>query len=229
MPAAAAAASDDASTRHRVARSILQHGPSTASDLAERLRLTPAAVRRHLSALEEAGHLTTREQRVYGLRGRGRPAKVYVLTDAGRASFDASYDEVAIAALDYVRDRLGPGAVGDFAAREFAVVEQAFAASDIVDPAERLAEAFNASGYVVSLLPAASGRQLCHFHCPIAAVARAHPELCHAETRLIARLLGTHVQRLATIAAGDEVCCTHLPRPRTDDPTQQTPTERKAS
>jgi hypothetical protein len=46
---------DDASTRDRVARSILEHGPSTAAELAERLRLTPAAVRRHLTLLLAAG------------------------------------------------------------------------------------------------------------------------------------------------------------------------------
>ena len=41
----------DNSTRERVVRSILEHGPSTARELAERLNLTPAAIRRHLSAL----------------------------------------------------------------------------------------------------------------------------------------------------------------------------------
>jgi len=61
----------DNSTRERVVRSILGHGPSTARELAERLNLTPAAIRRHLSALLEEGTLGSREQRVYGARGRG--------------------------------------------------------------------------------------------------------------------------------------------------------------
>lgn len=211
-------AASDASTRRRVARSILQHGPSTAAELAGRLHLTAAAVRRHLISLEEAGHLTAREQRVYGARGRGRPAKVFVLTDAGRADFDMAYDDLAIKALDYLADHVGPGAVVGFAEESLAGVAERFAATPGDDVADRLVEAFNESGYVVSLLPAASGRQICHYHCPVAHVAAAHPELCIAETRLISRLLGTHVQRLATIAQGDEVCCTHIPRPQgTDD------------
>ena len=47
----------DQPTRQRVARSILVNGPSTAAALAERLQLTPAAVRRHLDQLlaEEIG------------------------------------------------------------------------------------------------------------------------------------------------------------------------------
>lgn len=215
---------EDCSTRRRVTRSILQHGPSTAVELAERLGLTAAAIRRHTTALEEAGHLATREQRVYGARGRGRPAKVFLLTDAGRQTFDMAYDTLAIQALDYLDRHVGPGAVVDFAEELLAPVEARFAEVDErQDRAERLVEAFNAAGYVASLLPAAHGRQLCQFHCPVAHVARAHPEICLAETRIIARLLGTHVQRLATIAQGDEVCTTHLPRPI------QPPEERKPS
>ena len=37
------------------------------------------------------------------------------------------------------------------------------------------------------------------------------PQLCEAETQVISRLVGTHVQRLATIAHGDGVCTTHIP------------------
>jgi predicted ArsR family transcriptional regulator len=42
-------------------------------------------------------------------------------------------------------------------------------------------------------------------------VAAAFPELCEAETQAFAALLGTHVQRLATIARGDSACTTHVP------------------
>ena len=72
-------------TRQRVVDLILHDGPQTARQLAERLDLTPAAIRRHLTGLLDEGILTSREERVYGARGRGRPSKVFVLTDAGRA------------------------------------------------------------------------------------------------------------------------------------------------
>ena len=201
-------------TRRRVARSILQHGPSTAADLADRLGLTSAAVRRHLSALELSGELTTREQRVYGARGRGRPARVFVLTDAGRQTFDTAYDDLAIKALDYLARRVGPGAIVDFAEESLAPVEARFGELDSErDRAERVVEAFNDAGYAATLKPLASGQQLCQHHCPVAHVARAYPAICLAETRLLSKLLGSHVQRLATIASGDEVCTTHIPHP----------------
>lgn len=205
----------DASTRARVSRSILQHGPSTASELAQRLDLTPAAVRRHLSVLIDRGLLSSREQRVYGTRGRGRPAMVFALTDAGRAEFPHGYHDLAVQALGFVRDHLGEQGVQRFADTFVAGVEQRFSEleREFDNPTDALVEALNDAGFVASVHPVATGKQLCQHHCPVAQVAAEFPELCEAETRAFARLLDSHVQRLATIAHGDGVCTTHVPRP----------------
>lgn len=211
----AAQIESDASTRARVARSILQHGPSTANDLAKLLGLTPAAVRRHLAVLLSIGHLSSREQRIYGHRGRGRPAKVFVLTDAGRGEFYQAYDRLAINALEFLRASAGPMAVEEFADQVAAGVGRRFEAlrGEYETPVEALVDALTAEGYVASLQPVASGVQLCQYHCPVAHVASEFPQLCEAETKVFAALLGSHVQRLATIAHGDGVCTTHVPRP----------------
>ena len=37
-----------------------------------------------------------------------------------------------------------------------------------------------------------------------------YPQLCEAETEAFGRLLGTPVQRLATISRGDGICTTHV-------------------
>ena len=70
------------------------------------------------------------------------------------------------------------------------------------------------------------GRQLCQGHCPVQHVAREFPELCEAETDAFSRLLGVHVQRLATLAHGEHVCTTHIPGqlPATHLPTSTTTT-----
>jgi predicted ArsR family transcriptional regulator len=53
--------------------------------------------------------------------------------------------------------------------------------------------------------------QVCQGHCPVQDVAAAYPQLCEAETRAFARLLGVHVQRLATLPTGGHVCTTNVP------------------
>ncbi|MFF9500313.1 helix-turn-helix transcriptional regulator [Streptomyces sp. NPDC014656] len=209
-------ATGERSTRNRVARSILDHGPSTVADLAERLGLTQAAVRRHLDALVAEQVVEAREKRVYGARTRGRPAKVFALTDCGRDAFDQSYDTLAVEALRWIeRNAGGEAAVAAFARdRIEAQAETYREAVESVEPerrAEALAKALTADGYAATARNAPVGEQLCQHHCPVAHVAEQYPQLCEAETEIFSRLLGTHVQRLATIAHGDGVCTTFIP------------------
>jgi predicted ArsR family transcriptional regulator len=219
-PAASAAgpagAHDDAPTRERVAASILENGPSTAAVLAQRLSLTPAAVRRHLDHLLAVGAVEAREPRSYGQRGRGRPAKVFVLTDSGRDTFFQAYDDLAASALRFLADVGGSEAVSDFARRRTAELEERYrGVVESAPPGERteaLARALTSDGYAASVQTAPVGDQLCQHHCPVAHVAAEFPQLCEAETEVFARLLGSHVQRLATIAHGDGVCTTNVPR-----------------
>jgi predicted ArsR family transcriptional regulator len=214
VPAGAAVARDE-STRDRVARSILINGPSSAAVLAERLELTPAAVRRHLDHLLDEGLVEAREERVYGPRGRGRPAKVFMLTDTGRHAFHQAYDDLATTALRFIAEAGGEQAVADFARRRVAEVEERYRALLDAAPdskkAEVLAQALTVDGFAASTLEAGTGAQLCQHHCPVAHVAEQFPQLCEAETEVFSRLLGKHVQRLATIAHGDGVCTTHIP------------------
>ena len=65
--------------------------------------------------------------------------------------------------------------------------------------------------------------QLCQHHCPVSHVAEEFPELCETEREAFAEVLGTHVQRLATIVNGDCACTTHVPlepRPATSTSAQ---------
>jgi len=215
-PAADAAVIDDAPTRERVATTILEHGPSTAADLALQLHLTPAAVRRHLDQLLADGVLEARDQRIIGHRGRGRPAKVFVITDSGRDHFKHAYDELAAGAMRYLKETGGEDAVMAFARHRLTDLEDRYRPLlAVAEPADRpsvLAEALSDDGYAASVDSTSGGVQMCQHHCPVAHVAEEFPQMCEAETEMFARLLGTHVQRLATIAHGDGVCTTYLPQ-----------------
>ena len=208
----------DAPTRERVARSILENGPSTAAALADRLELTPAAVRRHLDHLLAEGVVEARQPRVYGARGRGRPAKVFAITEAGRDAFDQQYDDLAVEALRFLDETAGDEAVMAFARRRMAGLGDAYdavaTANPDLTPADALAAALTQGGYAASVRQGPVGAQLCQQHCPVAHVAHEFPQLCEAETEAISQVLGRHVQRLATIAHGDGVCTTCIPDPR---------------
>src|SRR5690348_13976116 len=213
-------------TRARIARLILENGPVTAAALSTRLGLTPAAVRRHLDNLLAGGLIEARTARRAASRGRGRPAKLFAITDAGRSAFEHAYDDLATSALRFLAEAAGPEAVAEFARRQVAELERRYRPAMESAGADRvtaLAEALSADGYAASATSAPAlaagggeqggGEQLCHHHCPVAHVAAEFPQLCEAETEAFARLLGTPVQRLATIAHGDGICTTHVTAP----------------
>ncbi len=238
----------DPDPRERVFTAILEDGPVSAAGLAERFGVTPAAIRRHLDALESDGLIESLGARASGRRGR--PAREFVVSAKGQRAARGQYDELATAALAFVAEQLGPAAVADFAERHLAGLaahwaERLAAAAAPEVGHERVtafAEALTVDGYAATARPVGvrrrrtrgglrtqgvpvDGTQLCQGHCPVGAVAARYPQLCEAETRAFSRLLGVHVQRLSTIAGGAHVCTTFVPeaRPGEGQPGQRAP------
>lgn len=212
-------------TRGRVRSVILERGPITASELGRELGLTAAGVRRHLDGLLDAGVVTTWQGPAHA-RGRGRPARRFVLTDVGHSSMTTAYDDLAASALRFLASLVGTAAVRRFAVARVAELEARYrpsvdaAGADPAARVEALARALSRDGYAAGTRPLRAGTrsigtQLCQGHCPVQHVAAEFPELCEAETEAFSRLLGVHVQRLATLAHGEHVCTTHVPRAST--------------
>ncbi len=219
----------DRRTRARVRREVLQRGPVSAAGLAQALQVSPAAIRRHLDALLEEGLVAVWTAPVSTRRSRGRPARQFVVTDSGHGDMTSEYDDLAVAALAFVAEQLGEQGVRGFAERRAAVMEARYRERvENVGPgsrrrAEALATALTGDGYASSTRPLmvgsmSVGTQLCQGHCPVQHVAARFPQLCEAETEAFSRLLGVHVQRLATLAHGEHVCTTHVPNHRRSVP-----------
>lgn len=208
----------DAGTRRRVLQIVTADGPVSAAELAATLELSAAGVRRHLAALEHAGQIAPHEAAA-GQRGRGRPARRFVVTALGQAALSQRYAEIASDALRFLAVAAGPEAVERFAEQRVAELETRHAATvaaagdDVGARAQALARALADEGYAASArpVPGASAVQLCQGHCPVQEVAAQFPQLCEAETRAFSRLLGVHVQRLATLTGGGHVCTTSVP------------------
>jgi predicted ArsR family transcriptional regulator len=226
IPATTAAAPQalESRTRDRVLQAVSERAPITAASLADELGLTATAVRRHLDNLTDAGLITEREL-VIAHRGRGRPARSYMLSEAGHQALESDYDHLATQALRFLAAEAGEGAVRRFAEERVHELERRYAAeleaagTDRAARVDVLVAALTKDGFAASARPvgepgapqALTGIQLCQGHCPVQHAAREFPQFCDAETDAFSRLLGVHVQRLATLAHGDHVCTTFIP------------------
>lgn len=221
-------------TRDRVLQGVLAHGPVSAADLGRHLGLTPAAIRRHLEALERDQLIEITMVRKQGA-GAGRPARRYVIAPQGHARLGNDYLDIAIDSLKTLRGAMGHDALEEFAHRRFKDMEERYrpivdaAGPDISDRAKALGDAMTRDGFVASTSVMAMGEaaktvelpehllssiQLCQGHCPVRDLAEEFPEFCDEETRVIASLLGVDVRRLSTMAGGAHVCTTHIPLAR---------------
>lgn len=210
----------EAGTRRRVLDLIAADGPVSAAELAAELDLTAAAVRRHLAVLEGEQQIGVHDGAgPAGPARRGRPAKRYVVTTAGQAALSQRYSELASQALRFVAEIGGADAVRSFAERRVRELEErhadalAEAGDDTGRRARVLAEGLALEGFAATArpVPGTAAIQLCQGHCPVQDVASEFPELCEAEAHAFSRMLGVHVQRLATLAGGGHVCTTNIP------------------
>nr|WP_272952167.1 metalloregulator ArsR/SmtB family transcription factor [Mycolicibacterium hodleri] len=216
-PSAGTASSSDGHTRRSIVQLLLE-GPTTAGDIGDRLGISAAGVRRHLDALVDGGDAESNAAASWEHHGRGRPAKRYRLTAAGRAKLDHAYDDLAVAAMRQLREVGGDDAIRTFARRRIDTilsgVSNRTAGGDVATAADRVAVALTGAGYATTTTRVTGpidGVQICQHHCPVSHVAEEFPELCEAEREAFSDILGTHVQRLATIVNGDCACTTHVP------------------
>jgi predicted ArsR family transcriptional regulator len=202
-----------------VVRVLLEGGPTTVPALAEALGLTQMGVRRQLDSLVAAGLVVGSERAPYGPsapRGRGRPAKVFSLTQAGREAIGLNYDDLAAQALRFLAETAGEDAVAAFAKQRAEQLLAETCLSGELSPRDRasaLADALTGEGFAANIVDVPGGQavQLCQHQCPVGHVAAEFPQLCEAEAEVFSSVLGRHVTRLATLAHGDGVCTTLVP------------------
>ena len=200
----------------RVAKLLMELGPSSATVLANSLSMTPTAMRKHLEALESAGFVTAHDKAPFGpkvdtSRGRGRPSKIFTVTQTGREFFEAPYDEIALSALQFMEQNFGKQSIRDFAKSR---IESVFAEFDESNHGvTQLAQELSDHGFSASVQPApfANAEQLCQHNCPISHIASVYPEFCEVEAEIIGKKLGVHVTRISTIASGSAICTTNIP------------------
>jgi DeoR family suf operon transcriptional repressor len=194
-------------TRGEILTALKMSQPLTAKELADKFGVTPNALRRHLKELENEG--IVRYQRE--IHGVGGPVFAFSLTDAGEALFPRAYERALTEILDLVREQQGDeGVIQLFQRRwdEIARVARPELERLPVDQrATRLAELLTSLGYMAEARPVASALPVLTEHnCAIRLIAERFPEVCAAEERFIADLLGAPVTRQAHITKGANCC-----------------------
>ena len=189
--------------------------PLTAKQLAEKLGVSPNAIRHHLKELE-ADQLI-----VYGReqRGVGAPTYAYRLSVDGEALFPRRYEETLTELLAHVAEKAGRPAALEMFEQHYAELTRRLCAELADAPvAERVAAVtrlMSEAGYMAEWDEVGGGFRLSEHNCAIRAVAERFPEVCAAEEKFLQLVLGAAVERRAHIVSGCNACeyaITQLPQ-----------------
>jgi len=197
-------------TRRAIVKILKMQGPLDSAQLADQLELTAMAVRQHLYALQNEGHVEAEERPV----PIGRPAKHWRLTREADQLFPEAYAELNVSLIQALRDTFGEEGLDQVLISRCARQRQDYAkrirASAPLDKKlKELARVRTEEGYMAEVRREKDGSYLLlENHCPICAAANACQGFCSTELDLFRSVLGrgVAVERVEHIVAGDRRC-----------------------
>lgn len=169
-------------------------GPARIEALAEALGLTREAVRQHLARLEADGLVAARAQ----AGGRGRPARLWALTDRAQPRYPDRHADLARDLLTRIREDLGEAALERLIAEREQVARSTYRAAlagarTLSERVAVLARLRADEGYMADWRQAGPEILLTEHHCPIRAAAEVCRGFCQAELASFAEAAGPGV------------------------------------
>jgi predicted ArsR family transcriptional regulator len=185
-------------------------GPSTAQQLAEQLQLTSMGVRRHLELGQEKGLLLT-EDRADKV---GRPARYWLLSEAGHARFPDRHSDLTVQLIAQVRTLFGEAGLDKLITAREELSEASYntrmaGSKTLSQKLTKLVAARDAEGYMAQMEKQKDGSfLLIENHCPICAAATECQGFCRSELDVFRRTLGpgSSVERVEHVLAGARRC-----------------------
>ena len=211
-----------ASTKQDILQHLLKQGQCTVQELAERLQVSPQAVRRHLKDLETDGLIIHQVVQA----GMGRPNYSYVLSQEGRDRFPDRYDDFAVSLLDTLAETVGADQMGSILRKQWERKAMEYrdriGNGSLKERVARLVELRRAEGYMAEWHPidvngtvinqslgegeVANRFILTEYNCAIAHIAESFPSVCGHELEMFTAALDCPVERTHWLVNGEHRC-----------------------
>lgn len=181
-------------TRGVILDRLKRGGEMSAAGLGEALGLTPMAIRLQLYELEAEGLVAARDH----VSGRGRPTKLWALTDEAAKIFPDAHQGLAVEMIRSVEALFGADGLKKLIDRHGAAQRKAYGArlaraKTLGEKVKRLAAARAEEGYMAEAMRDGRDWILVENHCPICSAAKACTRLCANELAVFSDVLGEDV------------------------------------
>ena len=200
------------STKQNILQSLLKQGQATAQQLAQNLKISAQAIRRHLNELEAEGLILYQSvpQKI------GRPQHLYELSELGRDRLSPQkYGEFAVSFLDTLAETAGKEQVSKVLEKQWqrkaAAYRERLGEGTLAQRIARLVQLRQEEGYMAELHQVAPKKQqefvLVEHNCAISEVAESYPSICGHELEMFSAVLpDCVVKRTHWINDGEHRC-----------------------
>ncbi|MBC8669363.1 helix-turn-helix transcriptional regulator [Aeromonas hydrophila] len=187
---------------------LKSHGPQSAAELGEQLQMTSMGARQHLMTLEADGWVSFNDE----ARGRGRPVRLWHLTEQAWQRFPDSHSELTLQLIDNIQQLFGEVGMERLIAQreqqQLVRYQAELTQPALADRLAALTAQRTREGYMADFRQEEDGSWLLwESHCPICAAARACRGFCRSELEMFRRLLApAGVEREQYLLKGDHRC-----------------------
>ncbi|WP_139705895.1 helix-turn-helix transcriptional regulator [Aeromonas hydrophila] len=187
---------------------LKSHGPQSAAELGEQLQMTSMGARQHLMTLEADGWVSFNDE----ARGRGRPVRLWHLTEQAWQRFPDSHSELTLQLIDNIQQLFGEVGMERLIAQreqqQLARYQAELTQPALADRLAALTAQRTREGYMADFRQEEDGSWLLwESHCPICAAAQACRGFCRSELEMFRRLLApAEVEREQYLLEGDHRC-----------------------
>lgn len=180
----------------------------TVEELCQSLNVTPMAVHRPLTALVDQGLVFSGPLRK---AKRGRPLRVFQLTDSADEYFPKNYGGLLMEFLEDLGAREGSARIRKFFESRFrrsaALNREKMKGKDLSGRIQALCQILNRNDYMVESEQLGPNKYVIRLlNCPMSKVAREYPQTCSCERQYLSDLLQAKVERDHHIVNGQTYC-----------------------
>lgn len=180
----------------------------TVEDLCKQLSVTPMAVHRPLAALLDQDLIVSELRRQ---AKRGRPLRVYKLSDSADEYFPKNYGHLLMEFLHELGARDGSARIRKFFETRFRKSATAnrdkMQGKDLASRVQTLSQIMNQNNYMTESEQIGPNKYVIRLlNCPISQVAKEYPQACSCEQNYLSDLLQAKVKRDHHIVNGQTYC-----------------------
>jgi len=195
-------------TRERVLKTLLAKPRTTINELADEVGINPISIRHHIASLEAEGLVTSDEER----HGRGRPRRVYLLTESGVEHFPTRYVRLTLRLLEQLKESMPENMVNALfmqMAEGLADELASNAQTEKMSMEERLKlvkDMLYKEGFSIEWVHEGGEYHISEVSCPYYYIGQTHPEVCAVDQMLISKVLLLPAEKTKCILNGDANC-----------------------